>query len=524
MNATAVNDLTLEAVSGAAFRSTADTDELSQRVKDRLGFGSFNIPARLAIARSLSVAGHPPKVEGEPGRVIKGDVLFGAGPDLASWVSLIIEHFGEQPSLKDLQGLVQRHWSRGMKLVAEDLKASDGDTTEFWRRLAESALPQIATGTRSNRGADAGGEHLSSGPIPVRVGEVGQDTSNNEEVIWTLNAPGGSPHSAFMGGVGSGKTRTAAFVLRSIAEQAGVPLLAFDFKGDMSDRHNALDKAFGATVLSPPQTTIPLDVFALSGTSRHGIVTTAQRLRDSLSNLKQTKFGDQQRRRLNDALEEALRTRHPCTLEDVRDCLQTAYAVAGAKEDGAVSTLVDLCRLPIFEPTFTPAEFFSRSWIISLPASVPELVRVTVVALLTDALERYINSMADAPTDAAGNRSLRVMCVVDEAHRILGARLPGLSNLIRLGRSKGAAVMLISQKPDDFEGEDDDFLAEMGMLVCFGTNAREAAVKRILGAGASLTALKDGEAFVRVRGQSKSRKVLAWKPPEKTAGGKQKAS
>ena len=148
---------------------------------------------------------------------------------------------------------------------------------------------------------------------------------------------------------------------------------------------------------------------------------------------------------------------------------------------------------------------------MSLPASVPELVRVSVVALLTDALERYVNSMKDSPTDEQGNRSMRVLCVIDEAHKILDARLPGLSNLIRLGRSKGAAVMLISQKPDDFEGEDDDFLAEMGLLVCFTTNAKESAVKRILGAGASLTSLKKGEAFVRARGDSKARKVQAWK-------------
>jgi len=287
-------------------------------------------------------------------------------------------------------------------------------------------------------------------------------------------------------------------------------LLAFDFKGDMNDRNNALGQAFGAEVISPPQDTIPLDVFALTDNSRHGVVTTAQRIRDSLSNLKQTKFGDQQRRRLSDALEEALR-RQPCTLQTIRDCLENVYATAGAKEDGAISTLVDLCRLPIFEPKLSPSEFFSKSWIISLPASVPELVRVTVVALLTDALERYINSLPDSETDSAGNRSLRVMCVIDEAHRILDARLPGLSNLIRLGRSKGAAVMLISQKPDDFEGEDDDFLDEMGLLMCFGTNAREAAVKRILGPGASLTSLKKGEAYARIRGDSRSKKVLAWK-------------
>ncbi len=509
MNNEANDYLTLEVVSGTAFRSTADTDELSQRIKDRLGFGSFNIPARLAMARSLAIPGLPPKAEGEMGRIIRGDVLFGSGADLASWVSLLIEHAGSALTIKDLQGTVQRHWARGMKILSEELDASDGDNSEFWRRLAESALPEVTEKRRSNTATVAA--EASRGPVPVRIGEVGLDVATNEEVSWTLNAPGGSPHSAFMGGVGSGKTRTAAFVLRSIAEQTNVPLLAFDFKGDMADRHNALDRAFGAQVLSPPLVPIPLDVFALSDKSKHGIISTAQRLRDSLSNLKQTKFGDLQRRRLNDALEEALRTRSPCTLEDVRECLENAYASVGAKEDGAVATLVDLCRLPLFEPKMSPEEFFSKSWIISLPANVPELVRVTVVALLTDALERFINSQQDSETDSEGNRSLRVMCVVDEAHRALEARLPGLSNLIRLGRSKGAAVMLISQKPDDFEGEDDDFLSEMGLLVCFGTNAREASVKRILGAGASLTTLKTGEAFVRARGDAKARKVLAWK-------------
>ncbi|WP_186295647.1 DndE family protein [Xanthomonas citri] len=504
------NSLTLEVVSGAAFRSTIDTDELSQKVKDRLGFGSFNIPARLAIARSLAIPDLPAKADGETGRTIKGDVLFGSGADLAAWISLIIEHAGSPLSIKDLQGSVQRHWARGMKLLAEELNASNGDIAEFWRRLAESALPEV-TSDSGRRDVVGPTPVPSRGPVPVRIGEVGKDVSSAEDVSWTLNAPGGSPHSAFMGGVGSGKTRTAAFVLRSIAEQTNVPLLAFDFKGDMADKHNALDKAFGAVVLSPPNITIPLDVFALSDNSKHGVVNTAQRLRDSLSNLKQNKLGDQQRRRLNDALEEALRTRHPCTLEDVKECLEDVYASAGVKEDGAVSMLVDLCRLPLFEPKMTPEEFFSRSWIISLPASVPELVRVTVVALLTDALERFINSKQDSDTDAEGNRSLRIICVIDEAHRALEARLPGLSNLIRLGRSKGAAVMLISQKPDDFEGEDDDFLSEMGLLVCFGTNAREASVKRILGAGASLTSLKKGEAYVRARGDMKSRKVLAWK-------------
>ena len=71
-------------------------------------------------------------------------------------------------------------------------------------------------------------------------------------------------------------------------------------------------------------------------------------------------------------------------------------------------------------------------------------------------------------------------------------------------------IMLISQSPDDFVGEDDDFLAEMGLTVAFATNAKQAAVTRILGKGANLTNLQIGECYARVRGSAVTKRVLAW--------------
>lgn len=501
--------ISLVEVATERFSCTSEADELSRRLMDRLGLGNHYIPARLAIARSLAIPEPPSPAEGETARNIPGDTLFGTGPDLAAWISLLVEHSGREPTDKrEFKKLVAAHWTRGLKLLNETLEQSDGDTSAFWRSLV-AGLPTSAA-SPLNGGVD-GSPLVASGPIVLPVGEVAQDALTAETVSWGLNVPAGSPHSAFMGGVGSGKTRTAAFMLRAIRQQAPVPMIAFDFKGDMSDDKNALDRAFEATVLAPPDAPIPLDVFWLPDRTPSEIVKAAQRIRDSLGNLKTTKLQDNQKRRLGDALEQALRTRTPCTLTDVRDALQQVYAAQNAREDGAVNTLVDLCRLPLFEPKMSPAEFFSRSWIISLRADVPELVRVSIVILLTDTLERYINSLPEAPVDAGGNRALRVICVIDEAHKILGARLPGLSNLIRLSRSKGGAVMLISQRPDDFDGEDDDLLSEMGLIACFGTNAKEAAARRILGQGASLTVLKPGEAWVKVRGDQKARRVQAWR-------------
>jgi len=287
-------------------------------------------------------------------------------------------------------------------------------------------------------------------------------------------------------------------------------MIAFDFKGDMNNSDNALDQAFGATVLAPPHQPIPLDVLALAERTSTNVALAAQRLRDSLTTLRGGGFGPLQKGLVGDAAEQALRTKTPCRLSDVRDALKAIYAAQGKPDDGATTTLADLCRFELFTPDLPPAEFFRRSWIIRLTADLPDLVKVSVVTLMTDALDRYLNSLADAPTDSEGNRALRVLCVIDEAHRILGAKLPGLSGLVRLSRSKGGALLLISQGPDDFSGEDDEFLNEMGLVAAFRTNANAQAVRRIVGPAANLAVLEKGQAWVKLSADPSPRRVAAW--------------
>jgi hypothetical protein len=504
--------LQLDQIASTSFRATDDADARLRRLKDILGFGNHNIPVRLAIARSLSVVEPPAAPSGEAGMTIRGQNLFGTGTDAATWVSLIVEHAGRAPNdLAEFQAWVRAHWVRGAVMLGGLVDEADGNSDEVWRLIAETAVP--ATGRPPAQDGKNGSLHDSVNAVPfvLPVGEVGEDALTGSQVSWPLNAPGGSPHAAFMGGVGSGKTRTATFMLRAIRHHAPVPLIAFDFKGDMTDDKNALDRAFAATVIAPPHTAIPLDVLALADRTPTGITLAAQRLRDSLATLKGAGFGAVQKGLLGDAAEQALRTRTLCRLSDVRDALRQVYAQQGRREDGAVTTLDDLCRFDLFRPDLAPAEFFRRSWIIRLTADLPELVKVSVVTLLTDALDRYLNSLPDAPTDAAGNRALRVLCVIDEAHRILGNSLPGLSGLIRLSRSKGGSVMLISQGPDDFSGEDDEFLNEMGLVVAFRTNADARSVRRILGPGANLATLEKGQAWVKVGAEPAPRRVIAWR-------------
>ena len=147
--------------------------------------------------------------------------------------------------------------------------------------------------------------HFPNGQINVLIGEISEEVTSKTKIIWSLNGQGGSPHSAIMGGVGSGKTRTAAAMLRSIREQTAVPLLAFDFKGDLgTDALGGgyhIDELFHAQTLEPPRTPIPLDVLSLRSAGEIDVAEAASRFRDSFSRLKGSRMGDRQRTAIHEA-------------------------------------------------------------------------------------------------------------------------------------------------------------------------------------------------------------------------------
>ncbi len=509
--------ISLVEAAGANFRTDEMSDTLNTAFMGRLGMRKRYLPARLAISRSLAVPASPlPLDEGhDPGKVIKGDTLFGTGTALSVWLSLIVERSQEKDvDTRRLISLVGAHWKRGLQLLDKEWEQADGDVAQFVKRLVEVAELPASGGEPYRRGDPASSQTYSSGRIEVPVGEISEEVGKKKPVIWGLNEKGGSPHSAIMGGVGTGKTRTAVAMLKAIRERAPVPLLAFDFKGDLGTDASGggyhVDELFEAEVLEPPRAPIPLDALSLPSRGAIDVAEAASRFRDSFSRLKGARLGDRQRTMLHEAASRALTNETPCELAHIRDELTGIYDAEDLKHDGAISTMIELCRFPLFEPTFDPASFFGRSWLIKLPPNVADDSRTIVVNLVLDALDNHLNSLVDAGTSADGSRGLRIVCVIDEAHRVLGTKLPSLSNMVRMSRSKGGAIMLISQSPDDFSGVDDEFLSEMGLVIAFSTNAPPRNATRILGKGTNLGALSTGECYAKRRGDQASKRIRAW--------------
>lgn len=509
-------------VAAANFRTDEESDSVNTEFMKRLGFNKRYLPARLAISRSLGIPADPePLTDVEYGKVIKGDTLFGSDTSLILWVALLVQHAKDNNvTLQKLLSLVGAHWRRGIISLNQDWTQSEGDTKVFYKRLLSSVgiseIPEIKE-VEVIDNYSISDEHAVQS-VSVSVGEVGEDVSTGDKVLWRLNGKGGSPHSAIMGGVGTGKTRTATQIMKSIRDQVQVPLIAFDFKGDIGTGSEGegynMDKYFDAITLEPPRFPIPLDVFALpnsNNVTEIDIAEAASRFRESFARLKGSNLGDVQRSALHRATTSALQMHTPCRLNDIMEQLSEYYDENGMKKDGALATMEELCRFPLFEPEYNPKDFFTKSWIIRLPHNVAEDCRSIVVNLVLDSLDQYLNSLSDSMCNAEGTRGLRILCVVDEAHHVLSTKLPALSNLVRMSRSKGGAIMLISQTPDDFTSEEDDFLAEMGLVVAFSTNAPPRQAQRVLGKGINLGTLDIGESYAKRRGDKKAIKVRAWK-------------
>ncbi len=499
-------------ITNASYRTTRAADALCAELSTRLGYKVRYLPARLAIARSLSLPSSPPLLskddEDDAATSIRGQQLFGDGGDPAAWVALITQRSGDaELTRKAFQALVAAHWKRGAELLSTDWHEANGDLSTFVARLAE--LASLSDAKAGLRPGDEVASPVLEGEIILPVGEVAEDFQTGEKVLFPLNAAGGSPHMALMGGAGSGKTRTAIHMLRELRRQGAVPLLAFDFKGDLAE---PLSEVFEGQVVHPPRLPVPLDVLHLSETDDTSIKEAAGRIRESIARVKNTKLSGIQSEALREAILVVLKAKvrgQPANMEGIARALEAEYQQRGRKADELTSTLNELVQFQLFDYSKTPAEFFQSSWIIKLPQDGTAEVRRLIINLTLDTLDRWINSQPDAPM-TEGRRALRHICMLDEAHVILSSKLPALGNLARMSRSKGGVLMLASQSPDDFEGDDQGYLDNMGLTLAFNTQAKPGPTRAIFGSGASIADLPVGQALCRVRVEARTRRVIAW--------------
>lgn len=520
-------EFSLDRISSLRFRPTKDADEFLSHLRNTLVSGERYRVARLAIARSLHEPGDPPLLERgtETASAIEGTHLF--GDEKSVWACLIVQASSKPVHTSEaFRALVEAHWHRGAELLRQSYEGARGSDVEFAVHLAALAGPR-QPGASGAAGVGGLAGEGPQGRVTVRFGEIALDTRSNTPVEVALNAPGVSPHIALMGRTRSGKTRTGLIMAERIAEQTNVPVLFIDPKGDFV-RDGALvpvDDWGGATLASKipgiepldvPGQPIPLDFLALPRTATDTeVAEIAIAFRDSFKKCIKSR-GDVAMDGLRIAVDGLLHTlRERVSLDQIRDEIARANAQQGRKKDSVEAKLNELTSLRLFSPTLSPEQFFSRRWVVGLNRAGDESKRL-VMFLLLDALANHLLSAANSQTDTSGHRRLRHMLVVDEAVEILRYRHAALSKLVRQSAAKGGLVMLLSQSPEDFDQEEDDFLAQVGTIGVFTSSAKSvtnlgaAYGRRMRPEDFSDRELPKGIALVKLP-HREAQKVIAWR-------------
>lgn len=469
--------VTLEQVLLAGFQTSADADKRTEQLRSSLGLQAKNRVARLAIGRSLAESSYPTGNLDGAGKPIKGDVLFGLEA-LPLWVGLLFTHLRRtdpraELTLPTLQDLVKRHWNRGIALLTEDWDEAGEDYNRFVDVLVRrrANLPDVGGFSPTSPSVVQRQNWILAGgdPVPVVV-DLGTLMDSSAPFRWTVNGVGYSPHVAVMGQAGSGKTRTMLEMLVQVRKQSGAPVILLDLgKGDLANRHDFI-QAIGARVIRVPEEPIPLDMFFGSDESEAAASDAVMGFRDSFVKVMQSKAGAVQQETIKEALRPLFLQLEQISLEDISKTLRDFYQDRALKTDSVISTISDLTERTIFQPKMPPAQFFAQSWIITF-AGAHDTQKNLAAYLLLDALNTFLKRTQEAPQDATGHRAIRAVLAVDEARHLLASRHKALSDNIRLHRSKGLMVALASQSPDDYDGAGDDHLENIGLPICFKTNA-----------------------------------------------------
>ncbi len=495
-------------------KTSKEAREIMENFRRRTGIRP-NLWARAALGYSLSLEAAPKTVvHDSEGTEFQEQTFF--GEDSAVLLALVRQRLGRPVNADEIGGLIKLHVERGLRHFNKEYERLNRRGDELLLHFIEQCSPQSKVPLDYLEKILPPPAQVDSFPVTL---ELGPDIKSGKVLFHRLNGPGSAPHVAIMGRNGTGKTRTAlAFLSRIVSSTPyAVPFLIFDYaKGDIAANKVFVNKT-QATVVSLPGDPIPLAPLSLPHRDEHAVQLAARRFRDTIRSV--VRLGPVQSERCLQIIIEAYNSFEGGTpdLDDLSRLAEQRYADDGWSDDSLLACLREFTTFPLFQSTAEGVEhdFFRATHIIDIHR-LPEDLRKLAAFLVLDRLYNEIMSLPDAPLDNDGNRQLRFIIVIDEAHHYLPCKQPTLENIVREVRSKGVAVMLLSQSPDDFDQGRYNFSREMGLAIVFScVLEKPKMLEAVIGGKINprhLSQLAAGVALTRIPGTDEPIEIQAWKP------------
>jgi len=159
-------------------------------------------------------------------------------------------------------------------------------------------------------------------------------------------------------------------------------------------------------------------------------------------------------------------------MTELFQAIEDYYELTKTKPDTLYSAIRDLSS-GLFSDNISE-NIIDKSIYLNLPPTLSDTLRQLCVFLLL----RYFNFYFSSANDAIPNENiipLRYVIVIDEAHIYLknkNAR-KALEDLLRLLRSKGVIVVMLSQGVEDYKTKEFDFASQVKLPICLNVQNKD---------------------------------------------------
>jgi DNA sulfur modification protein DndE len=514
------------------FKIDNESTELLDRITNIYNFKRDTITGRIALALSLNKGKFFHENENSlpqngreytPTSNIFGH-LVNDTDNYVLYKTMFDQHYTKELSENDFIKLYKLHLKDGLDIWINELEKGDitkGDHISFLLKPIKKGLMLRSNSVKINSGnvqinsmkeitsllSFKLGETESGETIEIRINDLNEFDNRN---------------MAIAGMAGSGKTQLIKDILYQISKNTNNELkfIFFDYKGEGNPKQlkpflNATQCEFVDIVndigvkfnpflsISLDERQQPFSIKSFVDTIATFVPSVGVAQKNILTNLIAELFVSQ-------------KGSYP-TVNQLFKVLEEYYSENKRKPDTLFAGIQDLTT-HIFNCDENNPNILHKSLYLNLPSALSDTLRQLVVFLLLRYFNTYFSSTNDCePIDNIF--PLRYVIVIDEAHIYLknkNAR-KALEELLRLLRSKGVIIVMLSQGVEDYKTNDFDFASQVKLPICLNIQNKDyKAISNFVGTPSSkykleteINKLESGKGLINI-GEPKIIKVRQW--------------
>jgi DNA sulfur modification protein DndE len=398
------------------------------------------------------------------GKEYKEEVLFGQQKDF--YIAMLCQMYSIYKTDKDIPRYIKMHIDNGLELINALFEQNKNYAS------IDFLLDNIEAGIDALENLDVNLDAVKNNNQNIKKSicsklinvSIGTNLLTNEKIVYKINDVNvhNNAHVAVAGNSGTGKTYFALNYLKQVVQSSDheVNFIYLDFKGLKKEDEENLKPFFESTqttFIDAPHQPFPVNPLTfIDNVNEKNKLMGISKFVDIITNY--SGIGANQQLTLKDATKEAFSLKKNGEYPSLREIYQKVMELEGDKSSTLRKILESLSDYDIFQDRNNNDSFLNSNYYFSLSGDLNKDIRFTSVFLVINYIYNTFMNMENAPIED-GIQSMRYVMLIDEAHVIFKDTKSQdlLEKILREIRSKGVAVVLLSQGIEEFNQPSFDF-------------------------------------------------------------------